>query len=194
MLSDPYISLSTVTSTKAAHHLTNARPKMVKSTIFQAIIWNRCNMLKWGWQACTAPSVYWYRPLQVCFYKLVYRWFSFSIRFFPFWLKCEETTVRVECCTRFDLYYEGIIFKSSEWWFSNHSEPFGLQCSSYMPLCMLALWHLLWFIGSDYSGWSEVDSYGFNFCPFHNIKNRQYSLENLRLSQSSWLNNEYIIF
>ena len=48
VLSDPYISLSTVTSTKAAHHLTNARPKMVKSTIFQAIIWNRCNMLKWG--------------------------------------------------------------------------------------------------------------------------------------------------
>ena len=31
--------------------------------------------------------------------------------------------------------------------FTNHSEPLGLVFD--MPLCMLALWHLLRFIGSD---------------------------------------------
>lgn len=58
VLSDSYISGSIVASTKSPCHLANARPKMAKSIIFQAIVWSRSRRLKWGRQTYMTPAVY----------------------------------------------------------------------------------------------------------------------------------------
>ena len=70
--------------------------------------------------------------------------FPFVSEILPFWSKCDATAllngVYLDCEREFSNILNGGFL-------TDHSEPLGLVFD--MPLCMLALWHFIRFIGSD---------------------------------------------